>query len=176
MFFHGSSTKTSTDLCLYSPPSTNLGPSRVHTPSYRLGIGDPIPLPTCIAQTDVLSGGHPCASERKPQCLVFTSLGNLIVSTVDPASIGRKPAQPTQGQAGVISGSRMVDCLVGVLIYHCIHHLRRVEKSVSRQGTVRPQEATFHVLWNSCKVRLKFSCTRMHSIRRSDALQKTASG
>ena len=129
-----------------------------------------------MAQTDVLSGGHPCASERKPQCLVFTSLVNLIVSTVDPASIGRKPAQPTQGQAGVISGSRMVDCLVGVLIYHCIHHLMRVEKSVSRQGTVRPQEATFHVLWNSCKVRLKFSCTRMHSIRRSDALQKQRPG
>ena len=41
MSFHGSSTKTS-----YSPPSTNLGPSRVHAPSYWLGIGDPIPLPT----------------------------------------------------------------------------------------------------------------------------------
>ena len=120
---------------------------------------DVLPLSTCIAQTDVLSSGHPCASERKPQCLVFTNLVKLIVSTVDPASIGRKPAPPTQGQAGVISGSRMVDCLVGVLIYHCIHHLMRVEKSVSRQGTFRPQEATFHVLWNSCKVRLKFSCT-----------------
>ena len=43
----------------------------------------------------------------------------------------------------------MVACLVGVLIYHCIRHLMRVEKSVSRQGTFRPQEATFRVLWNS---------------------------
>ena len=101
---------------------------------------------------------------------------NLIASTVDPASIGRKPALPTQGQAGVISGSRMVVCLVGVLNYHCIHHLMRVEESVSIQGTFHPQEATFHVLWNSCKVRLKFSCTRMHSIRRSDASQKQRPG
>ena len=97
---------------------------------------------------------------------------NLIASTVDPASIGRKPALPTQGQAGVISGSRMVVCLN----YHCIHHLMRVEESVSIQGTFHPQEATFHVLWNSCKVRLKFSCTRMHSIRRSDASQKQRPG
>ena len=48
MSFHGSSTKTSTDPWLYSPPSTNLGPSRVHAPSYWLGIGDPIPLPTNV--------------------------------------------------------------------------------------------------------------------------------
>ena len=101
---------------------------------------------------------------------------DLIVSTVDPASIGRKPALPTQGQAGVISGSRMVDCLVGVLNYHCIHLLMRVEESVSIQGTFHLQEATFHVLWNSCKVRLKFSCTRMHSIRRSDASQNQCPG
>ena len=47
MSFHGSRTKTSTDADTQSPPSTNLGPSRVHAPSYRLGIGDPIPLPTC---------------------------------------------------------------------------------------------------------------------------------
>ena len=71
---------------------------------------------------------------------------------------------------------RMVDCLVGVLNYHWIHHLMKVEESVSIQGTFHPQEATFHVLWNSCKVRLKFSCTRMHSIRRSDASQKQRPG
>ena len=29
-----------------NPPPTTVGPSRVHAPSYRLGIGDPIPLPT----------------------------------------------------------------------------------------------------------------------------------
>ena len=49
---------------------------------------------------------------------------------MDPASIGRNLALPTQGQAGVISGSRRVDNLAGVHSYHCIHQLNRVEDTV----------------------------------------------
>ena len=44
MSFHGSRSRGQRVRALY-PHSTTLGPSRVHAPSYRLGIGDPIPLP-----------------------------------------------------------------------------------------------------------------------------------
>ena len=46
MSFHGSRSRGQRVDTFY-PHSTTLGPSRVHAPSYRLGIGDPIPLPTC---------------------------------------------------------------------------------------------------------------------------------
>ena len=44
MSFHGSRSRGQRVRALY-PHSTTLGPSRVHAPSYWLGIGDPIPLP-----------------------------------------------------------------------------------------------------------------------------------
>ena len=45
MFLHGSRSRDQRTPC-QSPPPKTLGPSRVHAPSLRLGIGDPIPLPT----------------------------------------------------------------------------------------------------------------------------------
>ena len=47
MSFHGSRSRGQRVPGPLYPHSTTLGPSRVHAPSYGLGIGDPIPLPTC---------------------------------------------------------------------------------------------------------------------------------
>jgi len=134
---------------------------------------------TCVARAGAcveLLSHVPKIDQLK--CFASTSLVNHRVSTTDTASICEKPALPTWRQAGNISGSWRINCIVGVPICHCNHRRRQSGKTCDNSWTTTIPFTCFvppgdthrrmlRVSLNGCTVCFTLSCTRMPSIHLS---------